>query len=50
MISYNDNVGTGMQIRVADLDGDGRKDIATAGKTGTHILFNRGPRQAQASR
>jgi len=35
-------VGIGLQIRTADLDADGRLDIAVAGKTGTFILFNRG--------
>jgi hypothetical protein len=43
VISYDEGVGTGMQIRIADLDNDGRPDIAVAGKTGTYILFNRGP-------
>lgn len=37
------DVGTGMQIRVADLNGDKRPDIAVSGKTGTYILFNEGP-------
>lgn len=41
-ITFDDGVGSGMQIRTADLDGDGRLDIAVAGKTGTYILFNRG--------
>jgi len=36
-------VGTGMQICVADLDADGRPDIAVAGKTGTWLLINEGP-------
>ena len=35
-------VGTGMQIRTADLNNDGRLDIAVAGKSGTYILFNKG--------
>jgi hypothetical protein len=35
-------VGTGMQIRVADLTGDGRPDIAVAGKSGTWLLINEG--------
>jgi hypothetical protein len=33
-------VGTGMQICVADLSGDGRPDIAVSGKTGTWLLVN----------
>jgi hypothetical protein len=36
------HVGTGLQIRTADLDGDGSVDIAVAGKDGTWILFNQG--------
>jgi len=35
-------VGTGLQIRTADLNGDGRLDIAVAGKSGTFLLFNDG--------
>ena len=34
--------GIGLQIRVADFDGNGWKDIAVAGKSGTHILWNDG--------
>ncbi|TWT75703.1 FG-GAP repeat protein [Posidoniimonas polymericola] len=34
-------VGVGLQIRTADLDSDGRIDIAVAGKGGTFLLFNR---------
>ncbi len=33
-------VGVGLQIRTGDLNGDGRIDIAVAGKSGTFILFN----------
>jgi hypothetical protein len=33
-------VGTGLQIRTADLNGNGRLDIAVAGKSGTYILWN----------
>ena len=36
-------VGTGMQICAGDLNGDGRPDIAVAGKTGTWLLINEGP-------
>ena len=35
-------VGTGLQIRAADLNRDGRLDLAVAGKSGTYILFNEG--------
>jgi len=35
-------VGIGLQIRLVDLNGDGRLDIAVAGKSGTHLLFNEG--------
>jgi len=34
--------GTGLQIRIADLNGDGWKDIVVAGKSGTYILWNLG--------
>ena len=35
-------VGTGLQIRPADLNGDGRPDLVVAGKTGTFVLINEG--------
>lgn len=35
-------VGTGMQINTADLNGDGRLDIAVSGKSGTWLLLNQG--------
>jgi hypothetical protein len=35
-------VGTGMQICVADLTGDGCPDVAVSGKTGTYLLINEG--------
>lgn len=34
--------GIGLQIRVADLDGNGWKDLALPGKSGTHIIWNQG--------
>jgi len=37
-----EGVGMGMQICVADLNGDHRPDIVVAGKSGTWILFNEG--------
>ena len=36
------HVGTGLQIRTADLNKDGRLDIAVAGKSGTYIMWNQG--------
>ncbi len=41
-ISEDEGIGTGMQIRTADLNGDGRIDIAVSGKSGTWVLFNEG--------
>lgn len=32
--------GVGLQLRVADLNGDGRPDLAAAGKSGTYIIWN----------
>ncbi len=39
-ISLNGTAGAGTQFVVADLDGDGDLDIATAGKTGPHFFEN----------
>jgi hypothetical protein len=39
---FGEGVGTGMQLRVVDLNEDGRLDIAVAGKTGTWVLINEG--------
>ncbi|MBH53123.1 MAG: hypothetical protein CMI18_02115 [Opitutaceae bacterium] len=39
-INDSGEVGIGLQIRTHDLDGDGDLDIALAGKSGTHLLFN----------
>ncbi|HSH15721.1 MAG TPA: VCBS repeat-containing protein, partial [Verrucomicrobiae bacterium] len=36
------DAGTGLFIRVADIDANGWKDLVMAGKTGTFILFNEG--------
>ena len=36
------HIGTGLQIRTADLNGDGKIDIAVAGKSGTYLIFNQG--------
>ncbi|MBN2296802.1 MAG: VCBS repeat-containing protein, partial [Pirellulales bacterium] len=37
-----EDVGIGMQICVADLNGDKKPDIAVGGKTGTYVLINQG--------
>lgn len=42
-IDDSGRVGIGLQIRTADLNNDGRLDIAVAGKGGTHLLLNQGP-------
>lgn len=42
-IDDSGRVGIGLQIRTADLNGDGRLDIAVAGKSGTHVIFNLAP-------
>jgi hypothetical protein len=34
-------VGTGLQLAHADLNGDGKTDLAVAGKSGTYVLFNK---------
>ena len=39
-LSINGTAGAGTQFLVADLDGDGDIDIATAGKTGVHVFEN----------
>lgn len=36
------HAGGGLQIRLGDINGDGRTDIVVAGKSGTFILFNEG--------
>ncbi|MCA8989299.1 MAG: VCBS repeat-containing protein [Planctomycetaceae bacterium] len=41
-IDTSGKVGIGLQIRTADLNGDGLVDIALAGKSGTHVLINLG--------
>jgi hypothetical protein len=40
-----EDIGIGMQIAVADLNGDGRPDIVVSGKTGTWILWNEGQKK-----
>lgn len=46
VISYGrlgDGKGTGLYFQVADLNNDGWKDIAAAGKDGLYVFFNKGP-------
>tara|TARA_R110002096_G_scaffold316010_17_gene510442 strand:- start:7053 stop:11594 length:4542 start_codon:yes stop_codon:yes gene_type:complete len=40
--AHRGQAGVGLQIRVADLDADGWKEIIVPGKSGTHILWNEG--------
>lgn len=37
---HRGQAGIGLQIRIADMNGDGKNDIVVPGKSGTHILFN----------
>jgi len=37
--SHKEIIGTGLFIRVGDLNADGRADIVVPGKTGTYILW-----------
>ena len=36
------HAGGGLQIRTGDLNGDGKIDLAVAGKSGTYVLINQG--------
>ena len=40
VIDYSTRTGTGMQIPVADLDGDGDLDFAVSGKSGAYLFEN----------
>lgn len=40
LIDYGSRMGAGLQIRVADIDGDGDLDIVAAGKSGVFIAEN----------
>jgi hypothetical protein len=40
IITYDENIGTGMNFQVIDIDFDGDLDIVTAGKTGLYLLTN----------
>ena len=48
--AHKGQAGTGLQIRVADLNGDGWKEIIVPGKSGTHILWNEGTGDKVAGR
>jgi hypothetical protein len=37
----DDQSGVGVQITVADVDGDGRPDVLSASKLGTFVFLNR---------
>jgi hypothetical protein len=41
-IIHTGQAGTGLYIQVADLNGDDLRDIVVPGKSGTHILWNKG--------
>jgi hypothetical protein len=41
LIDYGSRMGGGMQIVVKDLDGDGKPDIVTAGKSGLFVAMNK---------
>jgi hypothetical protein len=40
IIDYSTRAGAGMQIPVADVDGDGDRDFAVAGKSGAFLFLN----------
>jgi hypothetical protein len=40
LIDYGGRMGAGLQIRVADIDGDGDLDVIAAGKSGLFIAEN----------
>ena len=45
MIDYGGRAGGGMQIPVADLDGDGDLDFAVGGKSGVFVFENKTPKR-----
>ncbi|MBI4892458.1 MAG: VCBS repeat-containing protein, partial [Acidobacteria bacterium] len=45
VIEYSTRAGGGMQISVADIDGDKRLDFVAGGKAGLHLFRNLGPRR-----
>jgi hypothetical protein len=46
IVDYGQRMGGGMQIQVADLDGDGDLDLVSGGKSGLHIAENLTPSAA----
>ena len=46
VIDYSSSAGTGMQIAVADFDGDSDLDFAVGGKSGAFLFENTSPRKA----
>ena len=49
-ILHTGQAGTGLYIQIADLNGDGWKEIVVPGKSGTHILWNKGKTQKRKNR
>lgn len=41
IISYDENIGIGMQLRTVDIDDDGDMDIVAPGKSGLYLLENK---------
>lgn len=41
-VLHTGQAGTGLYIQIADLNEDGKKEIIVPGKSGTHILWNKG--------
>jgi FG-GAP-like repeat/FG-GAP repeat len=46
VVDYGTRTGGGMQIPVADLDGDGKLDFVVAGKSGLFLFLNKSARPA----
>jgi hypothetical protein len=43
-------IGAGMKLNIADVDGNGRKDVVAAGKSGLYVFFNEGVMPSPAGR
>ncbi|MDP8243531.1 MAG: DUF1080 domain-containing protein [Candidatus Hinthialibacter antarcticus] len=41
IISYDENIGTGMDMEFADIDDDGDRDLVVAGKSGQYLFENK---------